>query len=158
MRGFGLSEEAQWADTMFADRVIAERAGYLFDRALRRARWHRFWMWLFGKRTAVECLVGQGGLVGRPEGHIRLEAVPIAKIRGSEGRCTGFDDEFNPLHSYHKVRWVDVCKMLISGAALPPIELIQVGEMYYVRDGHHRVSAARALGQEQIEAEVTVWL
>jgi hypothetical protein len=40
---------------------------------------------------------------------------------------------------------------------LPPIKLIQVGDCYYVRDGHHRLSVARALGEQFIEAEVTVW-
>ena len=42
-------------------------------------------------------------------------------------------------------------------AILPPVELIQIGDIYFVRDGHHRVSVARAMGQEHIEAEVTLW-
>jgi hypothetical protein len=41
--------------------------------------------------------------------------------------------------------------------ALPPVELIQVGDLYFVRDGHHRISVARAVGQRYIEAEVTAW-
>jgi hypothetical protein len=40
---------------------------------------------------------------------------------------------------------------------LPPVELIQVGDVFFVRDGHHRVSVARAMGQEYAEAEVTIW-
>jgi hypothetical protein len=40
---------------------------------------------------------------------------------------------------------------------LPPVVLVQVGDVYFVRDGHHRISVARALGQLDIEAEVTVW-
>jgi hypothetical protein len=40
---------------------------------------------------------------------------------------------------------------------LPPVELVQVGETYFVRDGHHRVSVARAMGEGFVEAEVTVW-
>jgi ParB-like chromosome segregation protein Spo0J len=43
------------------------------------------------------------------------------------------------------------------GLTLPPVDLIRVGESYFVRDGHHRVSAARALGQAFIEATVTEW-
>jgi hypothetical protein len=35
--------------------------------------------------------------------------------------------------------------------------LIQVGDDYFVRDGHHRISVARAFGREQIDAEVIVW-
>ena len=44
-----------------------------------------------------------------------------------------------------------------TGQHLPPVELIQVGSAFYVRDGHHRISVARVLGQVTIEAEVTVW-
>jgi hypothetical protein len=40
---------------------------------------------------------------------------------------------------------------------LPPVVLVQVGDVYFVRDGHHRISVARALGQLDIEAAVTVW-
>jgi hypothetical protein len=40
---------------------------------------------------------------------------------------------------------------------LPPVALIQVGDVYFVRDGHHRISVARALGRNQIEAKVTAW-
>ena len=40
---------------------------------------------------------------------------------------------------------------------MPPVELVQVRDAYFVRDGHHRISVARALGQRDIEAEVMVW-
>jgi hypothetical protein len=43
------------------------------------------------------------------------------------------------------------------GKSLPPVDLIQVGDAYFVRDGHHRISVARALGQQDIEAKVIVW-
>jgi hypothetical protein len=46
---------------------------------------------------------------------------------------------------------------MYEGLALPPIDVILVGEQYFVRDGHHRVSVARSLGQVEIEANVTVW-
>jgi hypothetical protein len=84
-------------------------------------------------------------------------AVPIAQIRGSEGRCDDFDAEFRPLRSYTKGRWVSIALAWQKGVALPPVELIQVGDAYYVRDGHHRISVAKAWGQENIDAEVTVW-
>ena len=54
-------------------------------------------------------------------------------------------------------RWQSVANALDEGVPLPPVQLIQVGAAYYVRDGHHRVSVNRALGQEVIEADVTVW-
>jgi uncharacterized ParB-like nuclease family protein len=43
------------------------------------------------------------------------------------------------------------------GRELPPVELVQLGDLYFVRDGHHRISVAQAMGQESIEAEVIVW-
>ena len=42
----------------------------------------------------------------------------------------------------------------LDGTVLPPVELIQVGDIYFVRDGHHRISVARALGEEYIDAEI----
>jgi len=43
------------------------------------------------------------------------------------------------------------------GVTLPLVDLVQVGDVYFVRDGHHRISVARAFGQESIDAQVTVW-
>jgi ParB-like chromosome segregation protein Spo0J len=45
----------------------------------------------------------------------------------------------------------------LKGVVLPAVELAQVREAYYVLDGHHRISVARAFGQESIDAAVTVW-
>jgi hypothetical protein len=83
--------------------------------------------------------------------------VPIAQIRGSEGRCSDFDRSFRPLQDHSQARWLRVAAARHRGKTLPPVELIQVGEVYFVRDGHHRISVARAVGQMDIEAEVTVW-
>jgi hypothetical protein len=83
--------------------------------------------------------------------------VPIAQIRGSEGRCNDFDQSFHPLQDHNQARWLRVAAARHRGKTLPPVELIQVGEVYFVRDGHHRISVARAVGQMDIEAEVTVW-
>jgi ParB-like chromosome segregation protein Spo0J len=46
---------------------------------------------------------------------------------------------------------------MLRGVTLPPVELIQVGDTYFVVDGHHRISAARALKVDHIDATVTVW-
>lgn len=86
-----------------------------------------------------------------------LQSVSIRTIRGSEGRCEDFDADFHPLKMHNRSRWVGLAAAWLRGAVLPPIELIQVGDIYFVRDGHHRISVARALGQEEIDAEVTVW-
>jgi hypothetical protein len=54
-------------------------------------------------------------------------------------------------------RWVGIATHYLLGESLPPVELIQIRERYYVRDGHHRVSASRALGYSHLEAEVLLW-
>lgn len=86
-----------------------------------------------------------------------LHLVPLAQIRGSEGRSRDFDADFRPLKPYDEERWVQIAVAYQLGLGLPPVELVQVGDSYFVRDGHHRVSVAKLLGQEAIEAEVTVW-
>lgn len=88
---------------------------------------------------------------------IGLQMVPIRQIQGSQGRCQDFDRNFYPLQDHLRSRWLHVAMAQQQGAALPPVELIQVGDVYFVRDGHHRISVAKALGQLEINAEVRVW-
>jgi hypothetical protein len=38
---------------------------------------------------------------------------------------------------------------------MPPVDLVRIGQIYFVRDGHHRISVARALGRTDIDAYVT---
>lgn len=89
--------------------------------------------------------------------HAGIQNVAISRIRGSEGRCNDFDGDFNPIQDHCISRWLRVAAAREQGKVLPPVALVQVGDVYFVRDGHHRISVARALGQLDIEAEVTVW-
>jgi hypothetical protein len=86
-----------------------------------------------------------------------MQEVPICQIRGSQGRCYDFDRNFYPLQDHLKSRWLGIAMARQLGLALPPVELIQVGDTYFVRDGHHRISVAKAMGQLEINAEVRVW-
>jgi hypothetical protein len=85
-----------------------------------------------------------------------LQTVVIAQILGSEGRSTDFDRNFYPLRDHNRERWLGIARARQQGKALPPVMLTQIGDVYFVRDGHHRISVARALGQEAIEARVTI--
>jgi hypothetical protein len=89
--------------------------------------------------------------------HAGLRMVPIHQIQGSAGRCHEFDARFRPLSLRSQGRWVSVAVARLDGVPLPPVDLLQVDDVYFVCDGHHRVSVARALGQKEIEATVRVW-
>ena len=82
--------------------------------------------------------------------------VAIHRIKGSEGRSDDFDCEFNPLHPRTRDRWISVALARFQGDTLPLVELIQLGDDFYVRDGHHRISVARGLGEEYVDAKVIV--
>jgi hypothetical protein len=82
------------------------------------------------------------------------QSIAIDQIKGTEGREGDFDDAFNPLHDRLRSRWLGVAAVRLAGKELPPVELIQMGGLYYVQDGHHRISVAKALGEEFVDAEV----
>jgi len=86
-----------------------------------------------------------------------VQKVSISQIRGtsSVGRGQDFDADFNLLNPRNEARWLSVAAAWQQGK-LPPVSLIQVGDSYFVQDGHHRISVVRAAGQEEIEAEVIV--
>jgi hypothetical protein len=97
----------------------------------------------------------------QPANHHRYSAgakvVAVQAIHGSVNRVHDFDGDFRPLHDATENRWVRVATAMMHGVVLPPVELIQVGDSYYVQDGHHRISVARALGFGYVDAIVEVW-
>jgi len=84
-----------------------------------------------------------------------LQAVAIDQIVGSVGRYRDFDRAFCPRQAQTRHRWVSVGMAMHQDVALPAVELYKVGEAYFVRDGNHRVSVAREMGQLEIDADVT---
>lgn len=86
-----------------------------------------------------------------------IQSVPISQIRGSMGRIGDFDRGFHPLDDRLRSRWISVAMARSQFIPLPPVSLVQVGACYFVEDGHHRISVARAFGESAIDAEITVW-
>jgi len=84
-----------------------------------------------------------------------LQIVPIDMIVGSEGRYQDFNKYFLPKSDFLRKRWEHVDEAVIESIVLPPIQLYEIGGVYFVRDGNHRVSVAKAQGMERIDAEVT---
>ena len=84
-----------------------------------------------------------------------LRSIPIDSIAGTVDRGHGFDGEFRPTTKRVRNRWQRIAGATRRGEHFPPIDVFRVGTVHFVEDGHHRVSVARQLGHEVIEARVT---
>jgi hypothetical protein len=84
-----------------------------------------------------------------------LQVVPLDAIVGTVDRAADFDRGFRPTTTRLRSRWERIAAAQRRGEPLPPVSLYQVGELYFVRDGHHRVSVAKSLGRMDIDAYVT---
>ena len=131
------------------------KASFFFSRALSRGKRRAIWQRLRGKENQLKHLSempkesrGQSSL------QVGVVNVSIEKIVGSEGRTRDFDRSFNPLNAHNSDRWIGIATARRRGTILPPVDLIQLGDEFYVRDGHHRISVAKAAGQAEIEAQV----
>ena len=91
----------------------------------------------------------------REENYRGLQEVPLDQIAGSVGRYREFTSKFLPKQNKMQERWSRVYAQASGMMGLPPIELYKVGDVYFVRDGNHRVSVARQLGSKTIQAHVT---
>lgn len=84
-----------------------------------------------------------------------LMVIPLDAIIGSVGRYTDFTRDFLPREAVSQNRWARIMELTSGAAGLPPIEVYQIGEAFFVKDGNHRVSVARATGAKDIQAYVT---
>ncbi len=84
-----------------------------------------------------------------------LKAVPLDLIVGSEGRYRDFNRHFLPRSDHLRQRWVRIDAAHYADLVLPPVRLYEIGGLYFVRDGNHRVSVAKMRGQAAIDAEVS---
>jgi hypothetical protein len=92
---------------------------------------------------------------GRSRGAARrgIREIPLSEIRGTTepARAPLFDADFRPAGAA-RTRWQRLWLAELRGAVLPPISVVPVDGGYAVRDGHHRVSVARARGALTIDA------
>lgn len=86
-----------------------------------------------------------------------VQEIPIKNIAGSTGRYEDFTRHFLPRSSNEreKERWRNIYTLAETGKGFPPIDVYKIDQVYFVKDGNHRVSVARALGWESIQAHVT---
>ncbi len=86
-----------------------------------------------------------------------LQDIPVKKIVGSAGRYKDFTRHFLPrlADKRNKERWRNIYTLAVTGVGIPPIEVYEVGDVYFVEDGHHRVSVASHLDWKTVQAYVT---
>lgn len=91
-----------------------------------------------------------------PDGEhtLGLQTIEVDHIIGSVDRYREFDRHYLPKEKHLDERWVGVRSAQLQGKELPPIQVYKVGELYFVKDGNHRVSVARRQGQKYIDAYV----
>ncbi len=81
------------------------------------------------------------------ERELGRQVVALDTIVGTVDRVRDFDRNFRPTSPRTRGRWEAIATAMRRGQAMPPISLYRIGEIHFVRDGHHRVSVSRALGR-----------
>lgn len=132
-----------------------EQARADFQRARFKAFMNRVWSTISGQPTTllsydeIKEKLHIGGPIYRG-----VQTVRVDQIAGSLNRYHEFDRVFMPASDQLADRWQSVNRAFYQEISLPPVVLYKVGQVYFVVDGHHRVSVAREQGQIYIEAEV----
>jgi hypothetical protein len=91
----------------------------------------------------------------RGQHYLGPQTVQIGAIVGSEGRYADFDRQFAPRTEATRFRWMSIDRAHYEDVGLPAVDLYRLGDIYFVKDGHHRISVARQRGQQEIDAIVT---
>jgi hypothetical protein len=134
---------------------LTSRSRADFSKARFKAFVNQIMSFMSGKRTTllsydeIKEKLHIGGPVYRGVKTIRVD-----QIAGSLNRYHEFDDAFLPKDDTLGKRWQSVDRAFYQDVHLPPVVLYKVGDVYFVVDGHHRVSVAREQGQIYIEAEI----
>jgi hypothetical protein len=127
-----------------------------FTRARRRAEMEKIVASLTGKSADLLSFEEVRKKVRGIRGNRRLlKDVPLDSIVGSVGRYDDFTRDFLPRRDSDAERWARVERLARDEVGLPPVDLFQIGDAYFVNDGNHRVSVARQMGHSHIEAYVT---
>lgn len=126
-----------------------------FSRAHRKSFWRSVTSWL--NRTDNDLLPFDEVMKRVPlkgQSYIGLKTIETDKVIGSVSRFLEFDRAFLPRQTHTRERWENIDRAYYKDVILPPIDVYQIGEIYFVRDGNHRVSVARERGQAYLDAYV----
>ena len=91
----------------------------------------------------------------RGEYYLGLRTIRLDTVVGTVEEARGFDRRFRPVSDRDRERWELLDLAERYGTVIPPIEVYRIGDLHFVKDGHHRVSVAIATGQQMIDADVT---
>lgn len=134
---------------------IQNKARDDFNRARSRATISQLLFSLTPERQRLLSLEDVKNLLHpKGESYKGIQVVPIDKIVGSEGRYNDFTKAFLPKRDFIRGRWESIDRAHLSDVTLPAVKLYEIGGVYFVRDGNHRVSVAKMQGVEAIDAEV----
>lgn len=137
------------------DPLVHNTAQNDFNRARFRESLSRILLMLTPERQKLMSLQDVRDLIKpKSENYKGMKTVRIDMIVGSEGRYNDFNQSFLPRHEHIRDRWERVDRARLQDINLPPIKLYKIGEVYFVRDGNHRVSVAKLQGGLSIDAEV----
>ena len=134
--------------------LTRQRAQREAERVRSRAFWHKVLDGLRGVDNDLLPFSAVQHLHPNAESYGGTKAIPIEQIVGSVDRYRDFDHYFLPKVSHTIDRWAGIRQAGLEGKELPPIQVYKVGDVYFVKDGHHRVSVARNAGQKYIDAEI----
>lgn len=149
----GLQYAQSGFNLMANDMAARQTAVKLFDKVYSSAQRKKLFSGLWGRSRNLQHL--QAETLPTNSHYSGTRIVNVDMIRGTESRGDEFDADFLPTEEHVEQRWVSVATAMLIDVTLPPVDLLKVGNNYYVRDGHHRISVARALGIKSIDAVVT---
>lgn len=126
-----------------------------FEKAKRRGQMQSLMSGLRWKNTNLLSLYDVTSLIKpKSETYRGIQSIPVSHIIGSEGRYHDFSQAFYPKKEMLRTRWRAIDSLNREEVILPPISVYKLGDNYFVRDGNHRVSVAKMMGIEFIDAEV----
>jgi hypothetical protein len=91
----------------------------------------------------------------RGERRLGVQTIPLDSIVGTVDRSREFDRSFRPKTRHVRSRWQRIALAIRRGESMPPIDVYRIGDLHFVRDGHHRVSVARSMRLKVMDATVT---
>ena len=143
----------------FSSKMARIRSNTMLNRIVHESRRRQVFCHFTHKSSrlfSLSSMLQSGVLLNMTE--IGVRSVPLHLVIGSESRCYDFDDHFVPRSEKNYQRWLRISDLFFSEGTIPAVDLIQVDKFFFVRDGHHRVSVAKALKRAFIDANIKVML